>query len=151
VHYLCDTPDGAWAKFLRNEEITNSEDLPTIRCTVWAVDLGEEPARSVALPLEKLTGGPATYAACQEAAQRLRRPGATHLIAPSAALLPGGGRGWRVNGGLQPGSPRDGLVIVLFGHRPDGTGWPAARNGRPDEEMLERVCQKASVGPTNTL
>ena len=139
VHYFCDTPDGAWAEFLRHEEITDPQDLPTIRRTVWAVDLGEEPARSVALPLETLTGGPDTYAACQAEAQRLRRHGATRLIAPSAALLHGGARGWRVDGGLQPGAPRDGQVIVLFGRRPELTGWPAARDGRPGEEVLARV------------
>src|SRR5262249_12367623 len=42
VHYFCDTPDGAWAEFLRHEEITDPADLITIRRTIWAVDLGEE-------------------------------------------------------------------------------------------------------------
>ena len=38
THYLCDTPDGAWAEFLRHEEIRNPEDLPTVRRALWAVD-----------------------------------------------------------------------------------------------------------------
>jgi hypothetical protein len=139
AHYFCDTPDGAWAEFLRHEEITDPEDLLTIRRTVWAVDLGEEPARSVNLPTETVTGGLETYAACQEEARHLRRSGATQLIAPSAALLPGGACGWKVDGGLRPGSPRDGQVMILFGRRPDLTGWPAAREGRPGEEVLSRV------------
>ena len=41
VQYFCDTPDGAWAEFLRHEEITEPEDLRTIRRALWAVDLGE--------------------------------------------------------------------------------------------------------------
>ena len=31
VHYLADTPDGAWAEFLRHEEIRDPEDLAGIR------------------------------------------------------------------------------------------------------------------------
>lgn len=139
VHYFCDTPDGAWAEFLRHEEITDPEDLTTIRRTLWAVDLGKEPSRAVNLPMETLIGGPETHAACQAEAHRLRRNGAARIVALSAALLPGGAQGWRVDGGLQPGAPRDGRVIVLFGRRPDLVGWPAAREGRPGEELLSRV------------
>ncbi len=50
-----------------------------------------------------------------------------------------GAQGWRVDDGLQPGPLRDGQVIILFGHRPDLIGWPAAREGRPGEELLSRV------------
>src|SRR5215510_2826312 len=139
VHYFCDTPDGAWAEFLRHEEITDPEDLLTIRRTLWAVDLGDERSQSVNLPMETLTGGPETYAACQDEAQRLRQEGVRRLVAPSGALLAGGAQGWRVDGGLQPGPLRDGLVIILFGPRPDLVGWPAAREGRPGEELLSRV------------
>ena len=31
AHYFADTPDGAWAAFLRHEEIQNPSDLSTIR------------------------------------------------------------------------------------------------------------------------
>lgn len=139
AHYFCDTPDGAWAEFLRHEEITHPDDLLTIRRTLWAVDLGNEKSQVLTLPMETLTGGAETYASCQEEARRLRQRGASRLIAPSAALLPGGAQGWRVDGGLQPGPLRDGQVIVLFGRRPDMIGWPAARDGRPGEELLPRV------------
>lgn len=139
VHYFCDTPDGAWAEFLRHEEITDPEDLLTIRRTLWAVDLGDEPSRSIKLPMETLTGGPETYTDCQEEAQRLRHRGASRLLAPFAALLPGGARGWRVDGGLQLGPLRNGQVLVLFGRRPDVVGWPAAREGHPGEELLSHV------------
>ncbi len=41
AHYFSDTPDGAWAELLRHEEISDPDDLATIRRTLWAVDLGE--------------------------------------------------------------------------------------------------------------
>ncbi len=139
VQYFCDTPDGAWAEFLRHEEITEPEDLRTIRRALWAVDLGEEPSARPALPFETLTGSPHTYEACQEEARRLREQGATRIIAPSAALLPGAAQGWRVDGGLQPGPVRDGTVIVLFGQRPDLVGWAATVAGHPGDALLSRV------------
>src|SRR5207237_7071664 len=40
AHYFSDTPDGAWAEFLRHEEITDAADLSTIRRQIWAVDIG---------------------------------------------------------------------------------------------------------------
>ena len=76
---------------------------------------------------------------CQEEARRLRTRGATGFAAPSAALLPGAARGWRVDGGLQPGPGRDGKVIVLFGSRPDLVGWVATLAGGPGEDLLCRV------------
>ena len=139
AHYFCDTPDGAWAEFIRHEKITDPEDVLTIRRTLWAVDLGDEPSQAVTLPLETLTGGTDTYASCQAEVRRLRQRGVSRLVVPSAALLPGGAQGWRVDGGLQPGPLRDGQVTVLFGRRPDMIGWPAAREGRPGEELLSRV------------
>lgn len=60
-------------------------------------------------------------------------------MAPSAALLPGGARGWRVDGGLRKAEPRDGEVIVLFGPRPDLVGWEAVHEGRPSVDLLGRV------------
>ncbi|MBM4255267.1 MAG: RES domain-containing protein [Deltaproteobacteria bacterium] len=139
VHYLCDTPDGAWAELLRHEEVTDPDDLLTIRRSLWAVELDNDPAHIPTLPTEILTGGPGTYPACQEEARRHRQQGITRVEAPSAALLPGAARGWRVDGGLQPGSPRDGKVIVLFGSRPDLVGWIATREGRPGEDLLPKV------------
>lgn len=147
VHYFCDTPDGAWAEFLRHEEIKDPEDLATIRRALWAIDLGDEPSHEPDLPLETLTGGPETYSACQEEARRLQRLGAVRMVAPSAALLLGAARGWRVDGGLQPGSPREGKVIVLFGHRPDLVGWAATTEGRPGEDLLSCVRHFSQVSP----
>ncbi len=44
AHYFADTPDGAWADFLRHEEIRDAADLATIRRAIWAVDIGDAPA-----------------------------------------------------------------------------------------------------------
>ena len=139
VQYLCDTPDGAWAEFLRHEEIRDPEELATVRRALWAVEMGEEASHEVDLPMKTLTGGPKSYARCRTEARRLRRHGATKIVVPSAALLPGGARGWRVDGGLQPGPARDARVIVLFGRRANIVGWAATTEGRPGEELLPFV------------
>ena len=139
AHYFSDTPDGAWAEFLRHEEITEPEDLTGIRRALWAIDLGDEPPERPALPLAVSTGGPDTYGSCQSEARRLRAQGAAAMTAPSAALLPGAAGGWRVDAGLRPGPARDGRVFVLYGSRPDLVGWAATVAGRPGSELLPHV------------
>ena len=106
THYFSDTPDGAWAEFLRQEEIVDPEDLATIRRALWAVDLGDEPAAPLELPRETLTGGRESWPACQQRAGVLRDRGKGGLTAPSAALRPGGAHGWRVDGGPAAGPPQ---------------------------------------------
>ena len=138
THYFCDTPDGAWAEFLRHEGISDPEDLPTIRRALWAVDISEPPSLQPDLPQEVLTGGPESWPACQEFAHPCRTA-MDGITAPSAALRPGGAHGWCVDGGLQPGPRRDGRVFILFGLRPDLIGWPAAIEGRPSEDLLVHV------------
>lgn len=139
TQYLSDTPDGAWAEFLRHEEITDPEDLGTIRRALWAVELDDEPLPASKLARSTLTGGPSSYRACRAEARRLRERGVRGLVATAAALLPGGAAGWRVRGGLQRGTPRDGKTFVLFGERPDLVGWRACDEGRPGPELLEQV------------
>ena len=139
VNYFSDTPDGAWAEFLRHEEITDPEDLATIRRALWAVDLRDPQLAKPDLPQEVLTGGYASHPACRLEASRQRRLGASGLEAPSAAVLPGAARGWRVDGGLRPGESRDGTVYVLFERRPDLIGWRAAAVGHPGMELLATV------------
>jgi RES domain len=139
AHYFADTPDGAWAEFLRHEEIDDPADLTTIRRQMWAVEIGDPPAGQVDLPLDTLTGGPDTHPRCQQRARALRARGVGRLAATSAALMPGGARGLRVRAGVEPGEPRDGVVIVIFGS-PDGlVGWAAAMDGRPPDDLLPRV------------
>ncbi len=139
THYFADTPDGAWAEFLRHEEISDAADLPTVRRALWAVDIGDEPSARPELAAETLTGGLESWRDCQREADRLRSAGASGLTAPSAALRSGGAHGWRVYGGLQAGPARDGKVFAFFGPRPDLIGWSATIAGRPGAELLERV------------
>lgn len=140
VQYFADTPDGAWAEFLRHEGIKDESELVNVRRALWAVEapddlLAEAPRVSRAV----LTGGLRTYEACQKESRRLRKRGAVAVRAPSAALLEGGARGWRVDGGLQPAGERDGTVLAVFGARPDFVGWMAAFTARPRSDLLTRV------------
>jgi hypothetical protein len=142
--YFADTPHGAWAEFLRHEAITEATDLPGIRRAMWAVDIPDEQVDTAArpiLPARTATGGLDTYLACQALARKLRKrkPTLTCLVATSAALLPGGASGWRVDGGLNPGPRRDGVVVVLYGRQPDLAGWSAVNTGQPDPRILPLV------------
>lgn len=139
TQYFADTPTGAWAEFLRHEELTEPEDLQSVRRALWVIELPTLPRSRPRLPATVLRGDAASYPRCQQAAQRLRRRGATGLVAPSAALKPGAAAGWRVNGGLQPGPTRNGRVIVLFGRWPSLVGWQVAAHAAPAAELLQRV------------
>lgn len=140
AQYLADTPDGAWAEFLRHEEIREPEDLVTVRRALWAVEVDEsEPAAEPGLTRETLTGGLESYPSCQREAVRLRDAGATRLSAPSAALLPGEARGWSVDRRVVPGDDRDGRVLVLFGSRPEVVGWAIVARGHPEAHLLRKV------------
>jgi len=139
TQYLSDTPDGAWAEFLRHEEIADPADLLGVRRALWAVDIGDERLPPSDLPAAKLTGGVSTYSACRAEARRVRGLGAPGLMALAAALEPGGAAGWRVRGALQRAEAKDRLTIVLFGERPDLVGWKACDDGRPGEELLDLV------------
>lgn len=138
VQYFADTPDGAWAEFLRHEEITDPEDLATVERAMWAVDVPDEGYTDVQLPLAIMTGGADTYPACQAEAHRLAQVKGTAIRAPSAALKRGGAAGWRVELGLQQGPARDGVVYALFGPQPNLIGWRASV-GRPSRELLPLV------------
>jgi RES domain-containing protein len=139
AHYFADTPDGAWAEFLRHEEITDPRDLSTIRRRMWAVDIGDAPPVRVDLPGETLTGGRDTYSVCQRAAAARRRDGVTRIVARSAALVSGGARAIRMANGEHPDEPRDGQTIVIFGAPDDLVGWIAADEGSPPADLLDRV------------
>jgi len=140
VQYFADTPDGAWAEFLRHEGITETSDLVNVRRVLWAVEMPDQMQMAVpALSHSDLTGGARTYAQCQKEGRRLRENGAQALRAPSAALLPGQARGWRVDGGLQPAGEREGYVLVIFGPQPGFVGWIAAFAAHPRSDVLKRV------------
>lgn len=139
AQYFADTPDGAWAEFLRHEEIRDPEDLATIRRTLWAVEIDDADGTRPELPEGTLVGGDESHVACREEARRLRARGCHRLEAPSAALLPGAAGGHRVAGGLRAGPRREGRTIVLYGRRPRLVGWRATHRGAPGIDLLGRV------------
>lgn len=139
VQYLSDTPDGAWAEFLRHEEIVDEVDLAGVKRALWAIEVDLDGLDAPHLPYATMIGEPSTYPTCQHEARRLRSAGSLGIIAPSAALVAGSAAGYRVNGGFQKGSPRDGRVYVLFGVRPTAVGWNVVDGGCPPVEILGRV------------
>lgn len=136
AQYLADTPDGAWAEFLRHEEIHEPDDLATIRRALWCIEIDAPPGAAPQLPLATMTGGATSYRACRDEATRLRASGTTRIDAPSAALDTA--RPYTVRGGLQPSAPRPARTFVFFGV-PSAEGWRATAEGRPHRELLERV------------
>lgn len=142
ANYFADTPTGAWAEFLRHEEITDAADLAGVKRSLWAVELPDDGYVVPALPAAVLQGGVASYPDCQEAARKLRATGAERLEAPSAALLPDGASGSRASvSGLSAAAPaRNGRVWVLFGGI-DVRGWLAVDGGAPPASVLPLVRQ----------
>ena len=138
VAYFSETPDGAWAEFLRHEEITDPADLAGVVRSIWAVELPVSPDTAPRLPVAMMTGGTSTYPTCQAEARRIRAR-APGLVAPSAALLPQTPSGFRADGGLRPAAPRRERVFVLFGAQPSLVGWCACAAGRPRSDLLGRV------------
>lgn len=141
VQYFADTPAGAWAEFLRHEEITDEADLAGVSRSLWAVEIGDVTAATPALPHAVCRGGRDSYPACQGEAARLRAGGATAIATTSAALQDGAAAGWRVELGFREGPRADGGVLVLFGPRPDLVGRRAVEHGRPPLEVLRVVRQ----------
>ncbi len=139
VAYLADTPDGAWAEFLRHEEITDPHDLPGVARAIWAIELLDPPTAVPGLSRQSLVGGRSTWRACQTAARKLRASGAAGLRAPSAALRERMPSGFVTAGGLRPGPHRAEHTIVLFGPQPALVGWCACADGRPRPDLLRRV------------
>ena len=139
VHYFAETPDGAWAEFLRHEEITDPADLAGVARSLWAIELPRPPRARPRLETSILVGGTSTYDDCQREACRMRARGRRGLVAPSAALQPTSGSGFRTQHGLQAGPRRAERAFVLFGPRPDLVGWAACSEGRPRDDLLPRV------------
>ena len=139
AHYFSDTAVGAWAEFLRHEEIKDGADLAGVRRSLWSVELPETGYLSPVLPDPTLRGDPSTYPACQAEAMRLRAAGHTGVRAPSAALLPGAAAGWQCTPNEVPAAARDGFVYVLFGNPAGLVGWPAVEASQPPARVLPLV------------
>jgi hypothetical protein len=139
AHYFSETPDGAWAEFLRHEGITDPADLAGVARSVWAIELPGVPQATPSLPDALLLGDESSYPSCQEEARRIRAQRFRGLTAPSAAIDAETPSGFRTEGGLRPGPPRSEHVFVLFGQRSDLVGWAACAEGRPRDDLLVRV------------
>ena len=139
VQYLADTPDGAWAEFLRHEEIADPADLLGVERTLWAVEIDDAEPALPRLAAKTLMGGRDTYPRCQQEARRLRKAGADRLTAPCAALIKGTPSGWRTDGGLVEGDARDERTWALFGRFPRIVAWVAGESARPRRDLLARV------------
>lgn len=144
ANYLADTPDGAWAEFLRHEAITDPSDLAGISRRLWAIEVPRarvDAAAQPEVPFGHALGGLDSYPACQEEARRLRAAGHDALLAPSAALLPGTAGGQAIDSdGITEGEARDGRVLVLFGSAFDGMrGWACNDGGGPADRVLALV------------
>lgn len=139
AHYFADTPDGAWAEFIRHEEITDPRELGTVTRTLWAIEIDDVDATAVTLEETVLTGATETWPVCQAHARELRTRGATRLVAPSAALLPGAARGLTARRGLGPAPDRDGVVLVDFTPDPGFAGWRCVARGGPPADVLPLV------------
>jgi hypothetical protein len=139
ANYFADTPVGAWAEFLRHEEITDPADLAGVRRSLWVVELPDIGYAEPKLSVRAMTGGLASYATCQAEAGRLRKAGVKRLEAPAAALKPGMARGWTAAPTVaSAATPRNGRVWVLFGPCP-AVGWPAVVAGAPPAAVLPLV------------
>jgi hypothetical protein len=139
VHYFSETPDGAWAEFLRHEEIDDPADLAGVARSLWSIDLPRAPRITPRLEAETLTGGTSSYPSCRREARRIRSLGGRSLVAQSAALEPSAPSGFRVDAGLQPAPSAAERVFVFFGARPELVGWAACHQGRPRADLLPRV------------
>ena len=139
ANYFADTPVGAWAEFLRHEEITDPADLAGVRRSLWVVELPDSGYATPGLSGRVMTGGLGSYPACQAEAKRLRATGARRLEAPAAALKPGTARGWTALPDERSAPvARNGRVWVLFGPCAS-VGWPAVVAGAPPASVLPLV------------
>ncbi|OMH23554.1 hypothetical protein BKD30_11560 [Tersicoccus phoenicis] len=139
VQYLADTSHGAWAEYLRHEEIVDEVDLAGVERAFWAIEVDVDDLKPAALPYAVMTGDQDTYEQCRSEARHLRDDGSPGFTAPSAALVNDGATGHRVDGGIHDGPPRDGVNYILFGRWPEAVGWTVVDRGRPPVRLLPRV------------
>lgn len=86
-------PDGAWAEYLRQEELTDEADVALVRRTIWTcrvprgtfLDLRDpEACEAVGLDPDALTAD--DWSPCQALAARLRQGRCSGVLTPCAAL-----------------------------------------------------------------
>jgi hypothetical protein len=132
VQYFASSPEGAWAEWLRHEEIRNPDELNDVIRVLWAADLGEAALAKPDLPLKVLLGN--DYAPCQKEAKRLQDLGEAGLETLSAALTYT--LFYRTDNGTKT-EEGAALVYVLFASQPQLEASRASIGGIPN--ILERV------------
>lgn len=141
TQYLCSTPEGAWAEFLRHEEIVDPAELEGVTRRVWAIEVPDDligRVVAVRLPHDVMRGGPDTYPRCRAEAATLRAAGVEILRVPSAAL--DDAVGYRSTGiGYVDGDARPAENYIAFVAGAAWTGWMCHDVGRPDPALLTRV------------
>ncbi len=148
AQYLSDTPDGAWAEFLRHEEIkepiSEEEVGKEFKRTLWMIEidlqereLDVESRNTISKPA--LLGNEASYAVCQDFARMAKQEGYKFLKAPSAALEFEGAGGFQVkNGKLVAGPGRSASVYVYFGI-PTAIGWRCGSVPKIDQSFINKT------------
>ena len=157
TQYFSDTPEGAWAEFLRHEEIIEplsaEEFTRDFNRVLWAVEVDITDADSeittvsnTDISYDNLIGDASTHLVCQQFAKFKREAGFRWLIAPSAALVPDAPIGLLVREGrLQPGPIRENKVFVHFGQLPKAVGWRCGLHPFCDQFSLKKIRRLSSV------
>jgi len=139
TQYISETSDGAWAEFLRHEEITDPTELVGVARSLWAIQLPSDIDEAEQVSIAAAVGGPASYAACQAYASTRRKAGIAVLDVPSAALVAGGAGGQVTDRGLHEASAMDGRNWVLYGSYANMRGWRVIDAGAPPVRVLGLV------------
>jgi hypothetical protein len=134
VQYFASTGEGAWAEWLRHEEIKNPEELNDVIRVLWVAELGEHSLAQPELSRKVLLGNEDVYPQCQAEAKRLQDAGEVGLEVVSAAL--GHTLEYRTENGMKV-EQGEALVYVLFGVQPKLRASRVSEGGIPD--ILERV------------
>jgi hypothetical protein len=132
VQYFASSAEGAWAEWLRHEEIKNPDELNDVIRVLWSADLGEMALVGPELSREVLLGD--VYEPCRVEAKRFQDLGEAGLETVSAALSHT--LEYRTDNGVKV-EKGEALVYVLFGTQPKLKASRVSDGGIPD--LLERV------------
>jgi hypothetical protein len=134
VQYFASSAEGAWAEWLRHEEIKNPDELNDVIRVLWYADLGERTLAQPELSRKVLFGNADVYPQCQAEAKRLQGAGEVGLEVVSAALTHT--LLYRTDNGTKT-EQGEALVYVLFGVQPKLKASRVSEGGIPD--ILGRV------------
>jgi hypothetical protein len=134
LQYFASSPEGAWAEWLRHEEIKNPAELNDVTRVLWCAELGEAALAQPELSRKVLLGNEDVYPQCQAEAKRLQDAGEAGLEVVSAALTHT--LECRTDNGVKV-ETGEALVYVLFGAQPKLRASRVSEGGLPD--ILGRV------------